>query len=187
MPANSYNISRLIAELGLKNVTELPLAERIQPVISLDSMRGQVPLHQGPVGLFGGLTATSLLEYSLFELISLDPGGLVICFMYHSLLSGFISVRTDVLAWGAFGPTPHPAQQFGNTPVASLVNSGTTLVVPSVDEPIIGQLEAGSYAPLYVPRGSRAVFQTLSINTAFNFGIQVMGITATQPEIEPVP
>lgn len=187
MPQGSFNISRLIAQYGLKNVSELPLAERVQPVISLDTMRGQVPMHQGPVALFGGNVGAQAGQYGTFECISLDPGGFVVSFVFISLASGFITVTNEPVVWGGLGPIPHPPQNFGNQPIASVVNSGTTPIVPTVVHPVVPGIEPGAYAPLFVPRGSRIVFTTLSVFQGYNFSIQIMGVTATQPEIEPVP
>jgi hypothetical protein len=182
MPQGNYNISRLIGEFGLKNVTELPLARDIQAVIPLDSMRGQLPLHQGPVSLVGGSVPAAALEYSAIQLTSLDPGGLIV--MGFSTIGGVLifSVTTSQtpVVWGAVGPFAYVPTQFGRDPMQSVIQGGTTAAVPNPLTPTLLELRGDQYAPFHLPRGWFCLIQCVTVNSAFICSIPLMGIRATE-------
>ena len=92
MAQGAFNVSKLIEQLGLKNVLDMPVRENIQPVIALDSMAGFVPANIGRRFLAGGIPPANVAEFSTFELISLDPGGCVV-FGLHQRADADIVVR----------------------------------------------------------------------------------------------
>lgn len=182
MPSGNFNISRLISELGLKNVSEMPPAQHIQTVIPLDTMRGQVPLHQGPVGLFGGATPNAAAEFSAFEIVSRDPGGCVITWLHQitPVVTLSIIMPQIPVIWGAFGPVNLPAQNFGSDPIQSTVAVGTIITGAPLQRPLFTDIPAGMYAPLFLPPGTRVLVQNVIANTLFWFTLALMGIQASE-------
>lgn len=186
MPTNSFNVSRLLEELGEKNIIEMPVSKTIQPVIALDTMRGQVPLHQSPIALFGGFVAATLGETSAFEITSLDPGGVnLIWFNNSEAVGGPVNVNVNTtgtpLAFLAVGPTVHPPTNFGVDAILSTVLSGTAAAITNVTARVL-QINPGTYAPLHIPRGQRCIFRTAVFNQNLSWGICLQAINATEAD-----
>lgn len=187
MPQGSYNVSRLLAELGLKNVIDMPVSQSIQPTIPLASMLGQVPYHSAPMALFGGdVVGAAAPQHSAIELVSLDPGGGLLLYFYQSPGAAPPRLRIEItdpafpMAW-TVGPVNHPAQNFGDEDVLTTVASGTTLNAAPAVAPTILELLPASAPALWVPRGKRVrVINAVSGGFGIGFALAWMGIAATQ-------
>lgn len=182
MPTGTYNISRLLRELGLKNVAEMPLRESIQPVIPLASMAGQVPVHVGSVALSGGVASAAAAQRSAFQLQILDPGGAVLQWV-HDLsdnVSGIFTSETP-LVWST-GPTLTRVVQFNNgVPSPSIMNMGAVAGGALLTDPEIGELmPVAQFAPLYIPRGHYLQIIDTATNDEFRLTVCWCGITATE-------
>ena len=182
MPEGSYNVSQLLRELGVKNVTEMPVLQDIVPVIPLSTMRNVVPLHQGPVALFGGNLTSVLAEFCTLEIVSLDPGGCIIqWFRDASLVIYEIERLAAPVVWAASGPLVVPAQNFGTTDLMSVVNRGTIAAI----SPGLPAMTAGFdaiQAPLFLPRGARARITNVVPNSPFSSNLCLAGVMASQAE-----
>jgi hypothetical protein len=184
MPQGTFNFNRLTRALGLKNIIEMPISPVIQPVIPLDVAKGQVPAHVGSVAMSGGVVGPQVGEQSAIELLSLDPGGIVI--QWFSQTSGIavgIVLEEAATVWGTLGPTPATILQFNNdNPTVSLLTLGTTLAVAPPTNPFVIQdgIRFADYAPLYVPRGFRLKIITSIANTLMLASIVWCGITASE-------
>jgi len=181
----AYNVSKLIEQLGLKNIVEMPVRENIQPVIALESMSGYVPANIGRRFLAGGIPPSNIAEFSTFELVSLDPGGTVIFGLVQAaaFASQLVTVsQTPPVVWGLSGPVVHNIQQFGSEPSLAQLNTGTTAVGPGILDPIFDLMGSGWNVPMFLPHGQRMLIVARASNTAFNLTIQAMGIAASQFE-----
>lgn len=184
MPQGSFNVQRLTAELGLKNVSEMPVGLALAATVPLETMAGMVPVHQSPQAMFGGTTGLAVGEFSAAEFTCLDPGGAYLEVFQQSGVTITINLTTGAapLVFAAVGPLAHPAQQFQVDPVLSTVVSGTILAAPVLTTPQLLDIWAPYKHPLWVERGRRIVFTALNANTAFRFYLTAMAISATQAE-----
>lgn len=181
MPTGTYNISRLIRELGLKNVAEMPVRESVQPVMPLATMHGQVPVHVGGVAVWGGARTAVVGEFSTFQIQCLDPGG--------GILQWVKQVGTATLVWELTaasqiwltGPSTLQRQDFTNNPSPSVAEIGTIAAAGAATLPEMGeQIPNSNFAPLYVPRGSFVRFTQSASNVTLRMCFGWCGITATE-------
>ena len=185
MAQGAFNVSKLIEQLGLKNVLDMPVRENIQPVIALDSMAGFVPANIGRRFLAGGIPPANVAEFSTFELISLDPGGCVVFGLIQAaaFASQLVTVtQTPPVVWGLSGPVAHNVQPFGSEPSACRLNAGTVVAAPSSLNPVFDLMGAGWNVPMFLPHGSRMIVTARTANASFNMTFQCMGIAASQFE-----
>lgn len=185
MPTGSFNVQRLTAELGLKNVIEMPVGLSMQAVIPLETMAGMVPVHQSPQAMFGGLAQAFAAEHSTVEISSLDPGGVYLEYFQQSGgVPTTVSVRTgqNPVIYSGVGPIVNPPQDFQTDGVLSTVTHGTVVAAPLANTP---ELLLGTLAlvhPIWLERGQRIVISALTANAAFRFNLVLMAIVATQAE-----
>jgi hypothetical protein len=186
MPQGAFNVSRLLRELGLKNIIEMPVRTEIQPTINLDSMAGQIPVHVGGVAIMGGKAQANALEASAFKLTCRDPGGGILM----SIQRGASSIlRMDLFdgasqtAWGAAGPVPMKVLNFTNNPTRSILESGSWAVTAGADAIEIAQfVGAPDYAPLYIPPGGVLELSGNVVNSSRTLTLLYCGITATEAD-----
>lgn len=162
MPEGTFNVSRLIAELGLQNLTgqELRVLQTIQPVLNVGDIGDNSPPHVSPAAMFGGLAIGSGGNVGSVQLQCLAPGGGFIEWLtFESATTDFnMSVRTvpsgtaTVLA---------PAGVLSRDPIASIVT--TDFVAPLGAPQIQLSQDTNQYTftprPLFVPRGSFFLLQ----------------------------
>ncbi len=180
MPQSSFNISRLISRLGLKNIIEMPVRGDIQATIPLTTMYGQVPVHVAGSALAGGVGPSAVGEYTAFELQCLDAGGLVLNWTYSDIMA--IRISETPLVWLS-GPTNLPLQHFSSEPSASLCRMGTMAAISwNVYPPVTLNCSVSDFAPLYVPRGSFVQMWTGTANQSRRVTFCITGISATEAE-----
>lgn len=157
MPQGSFNFSRLVRELGLKNVVEMPVRETIQPVLNLDVGEGTYPVHVGPMAISGGKEAGQAGEKTVFELHSLDPGGVVLNWITMvANTSSWVEMDGTVTAWSASGPNPGTVLHLTNGPRSiSTLTFGTDALVALDGDPRIALegIRAPEFGHLFIPRG----------------------------------
>lgn len=186
MPQGSLNWTRFVRTLGLKNIVEMPIRETIQPVIPLDVGRGQIPVHSGSLAWAGGKANAAVAEYSCFELVSLDPGGIVILWVQcQSNVTWAPAVSAVPVTWGIVGPTDLPPVQFTDTPSISTMTSGTEAVpafslTTSPRMRGISEVYGGGFAPLHLPHGRRFTAYNTAANGTWYFTVGWCAITATE-------
>jgi hypothetical protein len=174
----------------MKNIVEMPVQTSIQPVIALETMRGQVPLYQAPVAMFGGLIAAFLAEFGTLDVASLDPGGCIVKFFQQGISVGqpvtmsIITTGTPVVFAGV-GPTLLAPQTFGETPPLTTVTTGTVIGAPPTFTPtILDMTGAWDSTALWLPKGARMVMTALIANQSIRFGIAIQAIEASQTEAD---
>lgn len=181
MPQQNFNISRLLARVGDKNIIEMPLTRSIQATIPLGSMYGQVPVHVAGVAMFGGATGAIVDERAAYEIVCLDPGGGVL--QWFDYVGNAKTMRLDLsatpLVWTT-GPTIQSNLNFTNEPTLSFLRMGHVSDALSDTQPSITDLHAGDFGPLYVPRGSHVQLVMNSANDAANYYFAWCGISATE-------
>lgn len=187
MPQGSFNVSRLLRAVGLKNVIEMPVTQTVQPTIPLMTMAGQVPVHTAPQAFGGGVFLGSVGEASVCEIVSLDPGGVIV----QTLDTGGGSVivvptlQDAPFVWGLAGPIALPLEQTQPlTPVVSLMNLGSGGGAPASTLPrFAGRDPFPNVSPgFYLPKGRRLILSTLSLNALLPISVILLGIQATEAE-----
>jgi len=181
MPQGSYNVSALLRALGLKNVIEMPVSQTIQPVLPLESMAGQLPVQNGPTGLFGGNVAAVVGENGAIEVVSLDPGGCIILrFESTSVRVYIVHVQQTAFPF-LTGPVTHVPQVLSRDTPLTQVFSGNGIDTDSFINPRITGLGSGSnFGPVFLPRGSRMTIVDAGTNVANSWNILILGIAATE-------
>ena len=182
MPAGAFNVSRLLASLGHKNVLEMPVRPDIQTVIGLGTMAGQVPAHVAGSVVFGGTQPAVAAELATYEIQSLDPGGLVIQDVTQdfSTLNTVWRVSATPIAWTT-GPTPLVPQHFTNSPSLSLARMGASVTGVLGTEPEFrSEWFRQAFAPLVLPRGMNLQFIGVSVNVGLRMNFSCVGIAASE-------
>jgi len=75
MPEGAFNVVEFARQMGLKNVREMPIIERIQPVISVGDMEGLTPAQAPPSGVVGKNELGVPTRFGALSIKSLAPGG----------------------------------------------------------------------------------------------------------------
>lgn len=185
MPQGSFNVSRLLEELGLKNIIEMPVRTEIQPTLNLNSMAGQVPVHNGGCALFGAVQSAVAGEASALSVSSLDPGGCVLNWAFLPNTPFYVQIIEGPPTW-LTGPTECTAQNFTVDPIDSRVWRGTvaaftSTILPFFSGPIT--LPNTHFAPLLIPKGFTLNFIVAAANLAYSgLSVCLTGIKATQSE-----
>lgn len=182
MPQGSFNISRLLRELGLKNIIEMPVSETIQPVLPLASMLGEVPVHVAGAAIFGGSQAQVAAEWGVLELQCLDPGGAVLLFILQAAFNLQVRIEMDTTptTW-LTGPTALPPLNFTANPTLSVANKGTRVAGPSSIIPEFGiGFPAQDFGAFLIPRGSFLRLASTTANQVLAGSIAICGIAATE-------
>ena len=172
----------MLAELGLKNVLELPLAKTIQATMPLGSLAGQVPAHVGSSVIWGGLQGAVVGQVSTFELHCLDPGGGVFNWWHQSSFQNIctMALQTVETVW-LTGPFACNPMQMNNNPSVSRFSRGTNAVIHTAADPEIQlPMPSSNYAPMYIPKGSFLTISPASTTAAMRFVMSYTGITATE-------
>lgn len=185
MPTGSYNISRLIDELGLKNVSGLEVVERIQPTLALNSMAGQLPVHVAGSAIFGAAIGPFIAEHGGLQIQSLDPGGFVVQFVQSTTVQTFVlEVKQVPAVFGAIGPIACAAEQMNSgPPTLSTCNVGTVALGPPTTAPVFAagvSMPGGKFAPFLVPRGQFLMLTTRAQNVSALYAVGITGIAATE-------
>lgn len=181
MPESSFNITAFARRLGLKNIRELPLIERVQPTVSIGEFAPLTPALVPPAFISGGFQAVVAAQFSAFSVQSLGPGG---CFCsILSAVAGFGGAyRVGVLAVDpglATLITRSPVSNEG--PGASIARRGTVAAAVLTDNDALfasGQV----IPPLYIPRGSFYYMEAFTVAVAMQAGLFVSDVPASESE-----
>lgn len=182
MGTGTYNVSRFLRELGLKNVAEMPVRETVQPVLPLGSMYGQVPVHVASVCMWGGIGIPVGGTFTRYEITCLDPGGGILQAVWQvaPVLSFEIQLTTTPVGWDV-GPTLLAPVHFTNEPTPSIANIGNTAAGVGIDHPRFDfEVGRSAFAPLFVPRGSQVQIVSEALNVGARVNFLWCGITATE-------
>jgi len=86
--SSTFNVARFLKELGVKNVTELPLVARNQPVTVMADLSALTPQHIPASGSAGGFAGNVAGEFGQFQILCLSAGGLFIDAGYMNSAAG---------------------------------------------------------------------------------------------------
>ncbi len=182
MGSGAFNITRLIAELGLKNVSELDVIERIQPVLPIGNLSDLTPPHVAPSALFGNFLPAVVALFGVFEIQCLAPGGAFVDWFSY-IGSGDIGVRILVTPQIPAAPIIAPAGQASRDPVVSVARSDNVVFGGGFEIPTFRQNQnffTFSARGMFIPRGSFVNFQSQSSNNETSFGIGWREVPATE-------
>jgi len=182
MAETPFNVSDLIRRLGLKNVSGLPIEERITPTVNVGSLEGLTPSLVPPSALFADTTAAVAARVGLVEVQSLSPGGLWIenVFFNAAFTSALVySLRQvpDLSFTGALTATIVAS----NEPFVSQVFMGD--IAPSGLRGLTVTLNPdprGNFGPWYIPRGDVFRLEGTVVNQIFGWGIFIREVPATE-------
>ena len=163
MPQGSFNISQWIRQLGLKNVTEMPVLERLTPVVQAGNLEGWTPRHEPPTRMATIDLNAVAGQVAAFELQSTALGGSLVV-----LLRDFISVLWNVRAastlfpaGGALSPLTELSNEAG-VAVVRQVNRVATLASPP--DAVYAFDAWRAHPAIYVPRGQFFAVESLFVN-----------------------
>jgi hypothetical protein len=185
MPTGSYNVSKLLGQLGHKNQIEMPVSKNIQVTLPLESMSGQLPVHNYGSVMLGMQTGAVSGEFGMLAIQSLDPGGFVVEQIYNpSNVKFYIHVQDAAPVFVTTGPLSCSPQNFSSEPSVSIGTYGTTATQNNTGVPqfYTRPILNGTFAPLIVPRGKWLLLGSGSANTVVACMVQGCGIGATQSE-----
>ncbi len=179
----AFNITRLLAELGLKNVQDLPITERIQPTISVGDLSDVTPPHVAPSAIFGDFQAALVLFRALFEFQCLAPGGAFVEWISweSAVANGNIRIRPAAIGPGlAVLPV---AGQASRDPIVSIGRSGVILPSGLPSGAIINAnavFVSFSPRPMFIPRGQFLSVESGATNAAVGFGMGWREVPASE-------
>lgn len=186
MAQGAFNVSRLIAELGLQNVTgeELRVLESIQPVLQVGDIGGNSPPHIPPASVSSALVVGGVGTFGSMNLMCLAPGGLFLD--WFTFESGATSLNVFVRVGNpAPGMVVVPADnQVSNDPVVSVVTNGTAAAAVGGTAIFINTTTFRhdfSPHPWFIPRGSSVTFQSIVAGvTIMNIGLGFREVPASE-------
>lgn len=184
MGAGAFNVTQLIAELGLQKISgsEMRVLQTIQPTMNVGDLDQVTPPHQAPTELFGVSALTGVGTFATVGIQSLGAGG---CFIdwwsINPAVGGVLMKVVDANPGFTVGPTASVGL-LSRDPVASLLFnesialfSGTRVALGTVQQlwnvPV----------PMFIPRGSFFTLQSSTITTGlFECGIHVRDVPASE-------
>jgi len=186
VPQGTFNVSALIAELGLQNVTgdEMRVLQSIQPVLAVGDISGNTPPHVPPAAAFGALVLGGGATFGTMQLQSLAPGG---CFMdwftFQSAATSLnVTVREGNVAPGM--AVVAPAAQLSRDPVVSIATNGAQAAGVGAPAILVNNTTVRhdfSPHPWFIPRGFSVVFQSIVVGVLiFNMAFGIREVPATE-------
>jgi len=167
--------------MGLKNLRDLPLVERVQPIVNVGNHAGLLPQYRAPVAAWGGNVPAVVGERSALELRAGGPGGAVIeDFLF--LPVGATGLRAHQLAAFSLAALSAPLAIFSIVPTESEVRTGS-MVVPATP----GFVVLNTTLPTngwYLPRGSVLRFFATVDNVGFDFALVVRDVPASESGVD---
>lgn len=155
--------------MGLKRPDAPDLIYGIQPVQIVSNAEDSVARVFAPSALVGGNVAAEALEVSLFKMSARVPTRVV----FGGGKNTFSIVHPGPgKVFGALGPVACTPQLFDpDQPLTGTFETGSTLTLPTVDEPQFGAGlgTPGMYAEFWIPAGGVCDITTNAINDKTSF------------------
>lgn len=173
MGTGAFNVSRLIAELGLKQLTgeELDVLEKIQPVLQVGDLSDVTPPHVAPSAIFGAFIGGGVGTFGGVQFQSLAPGGSFvewITFDSTTTNANFMIETTDP----GFPTLLAAAGQASRDATQTIVRTGALATINAL-APVISSTAAiisFTTRPIFIPRGAFFVIQNATAGAgAFAF------------------
>lgn len=154
--------------MGLRDIKDLPIVERIQPVLPIGDVSGLTPAYVPPTLLVGGAVTGVGGQVAACTIHSLASGGTIIGWLSFALsVAG--NARYGILAADPLpgGPTPVQLQASIGTPLAvgdhgvrvALLNATYPYMAGPVTAPVLVP------GPIYVPQGRFFYLETVTNGT----------------------
>lgn len=179
MAQGAFNVSRLIAELGLQNIRgdEMRVLETIQPTMDVGNLADVTPPHVAPTAIFGTILIGGVGTAGGVQIQSLAPGGGFIEWITFesSVTNAVFSIQT---ANPGLAVALAPGGQASRDPIVSIATTGNVAVV-TTSAPVISQTAAilnFTTRPIFIPRGTFFLLQNTGTGAAaisfFGFGFR---------------
>jgi len=184
MPQGTFNVSRLIAELGLQQIKgdEMRVLETIQPVMNVGALSDVTPPHVAPSAMFGGFAASGPGVAGTVQLQCLAAGGGFIEWLTIQSTTTAVSIR--VLDTPITGMTPFAnAGRLSRDPVVSIAAVASIAALGGSSILLDESTNFFSFQPrsLFVPRGSSFVMQgSAGAGILFFFGFGWREVPASE-------
>ena len=175
MPQGAFNVSRLIAELGLQQIRgdEMRVLESIQPTMQVGDLSDVTPPHVAPSAIFGSVLIGGVGTAGGVQFHSLAPGGSFVEWITFdsTATNATFGIQTVDPAFPTLLP---PGGQTSRDPVQTIVRTGAVGFLPGIaGSPVISSTAAilsFSNRPVFVPRGTFFVIQNAMTGApAFSF------------------
>lgn len=185
MGSGAFNVSQLIAELGLKPAIGedvLRVLSAIQPTMAVGDLSDVTPPHVPPSVLFGDPTTTAAAQHSTVEIQCLGEGGAFVDWLVLDTVT--TSVRLQVrTTLGAAATVVPPTGVLSRDPIRSIARQdpGATITGPWVL--LNGQTTSFlgfGWKPMFIPRGSVFVMQAAGQNQSFAWGLMWREVPASE-------
>jgi len=186
MPEGAFNIIEFARQMGLKNVREMPIVERIQPVISVGDMEGLTPAQQAPSGVVGKIEPAVAARFGSVSIKSIAPGGMRILWCSGSGIEWhFRIIAGNQGFFGGLVPNSPAFSVASQVAPEALVNSGTTGAMSSGDNPCFSSIPSPIQfgdppTGLYVPRGFDFEMYTSVANVTFCWAVYLSDVPASE-------
>lgn len=185
---SSFNVTEALKQLGLKDVTELPILRGIQPTISLGDGGALVSPLTPPIAWAGGTAVGNTVDtYPALVVQSLGPGG---CFCRStgvcSTANGQVRWRIGAASLAVTTTAACPLSQMGPTDVLSVVSRITTVDTIAVDQPNVAALASTAvHIPdlVFIPRGMVLEVWVQSLTAVASFSVCVQDVPS--PALSP--
>jgi len=174
MPQGTFNVSQLIAELGLQNIGQgeiLRVLDSIQPTMSVGSLEDTTPPHVPPSALFGAFEATAPGLFSTVQIQCLAPGGAYVDWVVSQSTTP-IEMRVVTVDPGA---TTLLAVA-GQTSRDAIVSIARHDAIAAIATPFVFIEDDSMFMqfgkhPIFVPRGSFFTISSFLANLTFSWGL----------------
>lgn len=184
MAGGAFNVTRLIAELGLKAVTgeEMEVLGKIQPVMQVGNLADVTPPHVAPTALFGSFAVLGAGLFPTVAIQCLAPGGSFVEWL--TMESSTTTVTLRILTADP-GPTTvvEPAGQASRDPVVSIARSDPVALIlgPRITMQPTTAFFPFASRPMFIPRGAFLTLQGTTITTGnFNWGLSWREVPASE-------
>lgn len=179
----SWNLNEVLRQLGLKNVSQLPVVRAIQPVLPLGDSGGITPPLLPPAAWVGGASAAAVGRYSGFQFQAAGAGGTYL--RYFSARAG----TSGRVTWGITATNPAaglatacPTYEMGPTPLQTRCfdgNSASSLSINDYPTAYIANNADRIFPDLiYVPLGRWLTILDYSVNVSLEYMALVQDVPA---------
>lgn len=193
MAQQNFNFQELARQLGLKNVSELPIVEAITPTIVIGAAEQIGPPLLPASAFTGAAQSAGGGRFATIQLRVLASGGAFVT-GFHSggTIQSFFRVDRDGVDPVAGDPVVTAVAKFETgfgTTLSAVVRGAST--IPVLTGPVIfnavsmGNLQMVSSEPFFVPSGGLFTLQSATVATTGYFSIHWREVPA--PALNPPP
>lgn len=182
MGSSVFNITELLRVLGIRNVSDLPIAERIQPVLSVGELSGLTPAHVPPTVFCGGTTTAVGATRAFLAIQALGVGGSILAWLNWRVVAG----NQIIYATFATDPTGGLGAAVNHYP-ASLVmgasrgqDGAQAGILNNLTDPHYTTATATISGPIYLPYGHWFYAESRNDTTTLTWSALIQDVPASE-------